>query len=96
MDRNEKWTWLLILQGFAILAVLANHAHLGFATIEMPTNLQGVHPLDAAGMWIAWYVVEFTSMIAMPVFFMISGYLFFLTRIDKNWDYVPMLKEKIC
>lgn len=95
MDRNEKWTWLLILQGFAILAVLANHAHLGFATIEMPTNLQGVHPLDAAGMWIAWYVVEFTSMIAMPVFFMISGYLFFLTRIDKNWDYVPMLKEKI-
>lgn len=30
----------------------------------------------------------------MPLFIMISGYLFNMTRIAKKWDFLPMLKEK--
>lgn len=88
--KKQRITWLLILQGWAMLWVVIGHARLPIKETEMPN----LHWLDAFGKEVADICVRFAYSFHMPLFIMISGYLFYLTRVAKNWKFIPMIKEK--
>ena len=79
---NKKIEWLLILQGWAMLWVVIGHAG--------PANHVEEFPSYALALW------NFAYSFHMPLFIMISGFLFYLTRINSSkWTYLPMIKEKL-
>lgn len=84
---SKKLTWLLILQGWAMLWVVIGHA---------PLTAPPVHAsrLDISAHQIALALFSFAYSFHMPLFIMISGYLFYRTRIVKGWKYLDMVKEK--
>lgn len=91
-DNKKKFTWLLILQGWAMLWVVIGHSPLGLA--ETPIVADNGHWLDVLGNDIARICFTFAYSFHMPLFIMISGYLFYLTRVVKNVPFKSMAKEK--
>lgn len=82
MGKQDKIVWLLILQGWAMLWVVIGHAG--------PANSIEEFPPFAQVLW------NFAYSFHMPLFIMISGFLFYLTRINSSkWSYWPMMKEKM-
>lgn len=80
-EDRRKINWLLILQGWAMLWVVIGHSG--------PSPTLEDYPKYALTLW------HFAYSFHMPLFIMISGFLFFLTRIDnKKWTYWAMMKEK--
>lgn len=79
---NHKIVWLKILQGWAMLWVVIGHAG--------PANTPEESPNWAHLLW------NFAYSFHMPLFVMISGFLFYLTRIsNKKWTYWSMMREKL-
>lgn len=76
-----KINWILILQGWAILWVVIGHAPL----LPVVTNDS---PLAVDLLY------KFAYSFHMPLFVFISGYLFWMTRIERYMPYTDMLKEK--
>lgn len=85
MSKSKKLTWLLILQAWTMLWVIIGHAPL-----DKPSS-EGV---DMIMHTIAHALFSFAYSFHMPLFIMISGYLFYRTRIVKGWKYPDMIKEK--
>lgn len=83
---SKKLTWLLILQAWTMLWVIIGHAPLTIT--EYPSNF------DKNVSDIAEMMKSFAYSFHMPLFIMISGYLFYRTRISKNSDYLKTIKEK--
>lgn len=83
MSDKKKINWLLILQGWAMLWVIIGHAFLGVA---------GEGP--------QWenVLTHFAYSFHMPLFMLVSGWLFFMTRLKesggKNWSYSEIVKDK--
>lgn len=69
MTEKKKINWLLILQGWAMLWVVIGHSYLG----EMFN-----------GPYLENLFIQFAYSFHMPLFIMISGYLFYMTRIAKT------------
>lgn len=85
MSKSKKLTWLLILQAWTMLWVIIGHAPL-----QQPES-EGI---DMIMHIIARALFSFAYSFHMPLFIMISGYLFYRTRIIKGWKYLDMVKEK--
>lgn len=83
---KKKLTWLLLLQGWTMLWVIIGHAPL---SAPISGNM-----IDETSHGIANALFSFAYSFHMPLFIMISGYLFNMTRIEKKWQYGKMLKEK--
>ncbi len=82
MQNNKKIVWLLILQGWAMLWVVIGHAG--------PANTLDEYPPYALTLW------NFAYSFHMQLFISISGFLFYLTRLNSSkWAYWPMIKEKL-
>ena len=83
---NKKINWLLILQGWAMLWVVIGHSFLG-------------EP-DKGPEW-ENLLFRFAYSFHMPLFMMVSGWLFYLTRLQKysqngqgQWTYAQIIKDK--
>lgn len=84
MAEKKKINWLLILQGWAMLWVVIGHSFLGVA---------GEGPEWENALYHTAYSFH------MPLFMLVSGWLFYLTRLaDKNtpprWPYCKIIKDK--
>lgn len=86
MASSKKLTWLLLLQAWAMLWVVIGHAPL----TEPTDNVE----FDTIAYTLSNWLFSFAYSFHMPLFIMISGYLFYRTRIARNWNYVEMIKEK--
>ena len=81
MGKN-KINWLLILQGWAMLWVVIGHSFVG-------EHLKGPEWESA--------ITNFAYTFHMPLFMLISGWLFYLTRLSgegKKWTYLEIVKDK--
>ncbi len=79
--KKKKINWLLILQGWTMLWVVIGHS-----------------PLDSSlgGAFYANTLFEIAYSFHMPLFMLISGYLFYMTRLNRlEWDWYSMMKEKL-
>lgn len=84
MAEKKKINWLLVLQGWAMLWVVIGHSSLGVAG-EGPEWDNALY--------------HFAYSFHMPLFMLVSGWLFYLTRLaDKNtpprWPYCKIIKDK--
>ena len=87
MGEKQKITWLLILQGWAMLWVVIGHAFIG-QTGERPLYVDRLF--------------DFAYSFHMPLFMLVSGWLFYLTRLKpvnptwggQIWTYPAILKDK--
>jgi surface polysaccharide O-acyltransferase-like enzyme len=80
---RRKLNWLLILQGWTMLLVVVGHAPL------LSEDLTG------GGHLIAYYLHSFAYSFHMPLFVLISGYLFYLTRIKTTMSYGKTVVDKL-
>lgn len=82
---HRKINWLSILQGWAMLWVVIGHAG--------PSSDLSDYPMYGRLLY------NFAYSFHMPLFIMVSGWLFYYTRLSvkasANWTYKAMLKEKI-
>ena len=78
---KEKINWLLILQGWAMLWVIIGHSPMG-----------GAYGTDSE---IVMSLQNFAYSFHMPCFIFISGYLFYLTRINSCMKWSDMLTDKL-
>ncbi len=82
MAERQKINWLLILQGWAMLWVVIGHSG--------PSATFDDYPTYATFLWDTAYSFH------MSLFIAISGFLFYLTRLDnEKWSYCATLKEKL-
>ena len=82
MAERQKINWLLILQGWAMLWVVVGHSG--------PSATFDDYPAYATFIWETAYSFH------MSLFIAISGFLFYLTRLDnEKWTYWATLKEKL-
>lgn len=87
MANNKKINWLLILQGWAMLWVVVGHS-----------------PIGEAGHGPVWEnaLYHFAYSFHMPLFMLVSGWLFYLTRLSesglsgggKKWSFSAIVKDK--
>lgn len=85
MAERKKINWLLILQGWAMLWVVIGHSPLDLET--MPGYVDSLY--------------QFAYSFHMPLFMLVSGFLFYLTRLNdgrsegsKKWSYYRIFKDK--
>ena len=86
-ENSKKINWLLILQGWAMLWVVIGHAYIG-QTGERPVFVDRLF--------------DFAYSFHMPLFMLVSGWLFFLTRLKPSipngggykWPYFQIIKDK--
>lgn len=83
---NKKITWLLILQGWTMLWVVIGHSPLPI----LQTSTEESYILAN----ISNILKSFAYSFHMPLFIMISGYLFYITRIQKPMSYKAMVIDK--
>ena len=82
MAEKKKINWLLILQGWAMLWVVIGHSG--------PSTSFDDYPAYATFLWDTAYSFH------MSLFIAISGFLFYLTRLDsERWTYWATMKEKM-
>lgn len=81
---RKKINWLLILQGLAMLWVVIGHS---------PLKMDDSMPLFAKVLY------EIAYSFHMPLFILISGYLFYMTRLHKpemeGWTYKSIMFDKL-
>lgn len=77
-----KINWISILQGWSMLLVVIGHAGLS----KIPRN-----PDEPVISLIEYVIYSFH----MPLFMMISGYLFYFTRVRSSMGYSRMLLDKL-
>lgn len=82
MQKTEKINWLLILQGWSMLLVVVGHA--GLNGLDMSTE-------PAFSRIIREHIYSFH----MPLFMVISGYLYYLTKVKRNTQYIPLIRNKL-
>lgn len=80
---SKKINWILILQGWTMLWVVIGHA-----------------PIDMSQMsGYSKVLFQIAYSFHMPLFFMISGYLFYMTRLSKYpselWNYKAIMVDKL-
>lgn len=85
-SRKKKLTWLLILQAWAMLWVVIGHT-----SLPEPATGAAIDGFWANLAEMSWL---FAYSFHMPLFIMISGYLFNMTRVEKGWKYSDMVAEK--
>lgn len=87
MGNSKKLTWLLLLQGWAMLWVVIGH---GTLTETAPSMMfdNGMHTIAKA-------LMTFAYSFHMPLFIMISGYLYHMTRISRSKPYGVTIKDKL-
>ncbi len=78
---TSRINWILILQGWAILWVVIGHAPLLPVGIEQPLYVDILYRIAYS--------------FHMPLFVFVSGYLFHLTRIERQMPYAQMLTDKL-
>ena len=79
---NRRINWLLILQGWAMLWVVIGHSG--------PSATLDNYPAYAT------HIRDVAYSFHMYLFVTISGFLFFLTRLDnKRWSYWDVIKDKL-
>lgn len=79
--KKERINWLLILQGWTMLWVVIGHSPLD-SVVDMPFYVEVLY--------------KFAYSFHMQLFMLISGYLFFLTRISRdNWTFISTAKDKL-
>ena len=76
---KKKILWISILQGFTMLLVVMGHSDLA----EKQT-------IPAVGLF-----YQFFKSFRMPLFILISGYLFYLTRLSKDKEYSFVVIDKL-
>lgn len=88
MTYKKKINWLLILQAWAMLWVVIGHAFIG--DIKNQVN------------WPFWErsLMDFAYSFHMPLFMLISGWLFYYTRLKQNFiltggGYISLIKDKV-
>lgn len=82
MAERQKINWLLILQAWAMLWVVIGHSG--------PSATFDDYPAYAMHIWTIAYSFH------MSLFITISGFLFYLTRLDnERWSYWATMKEKL-
>ena len=88
VEKRKKIEWLLILQAWTMLWVVIGHSPLrennAFTTTDMASHT------------FANVLQTFAYSFHMPLFIMISGYLFYKTRIiNQKWTWNKTIKEKL-
>lgn len=92
MAEKKKLLWLLMLQGWTMLWVVIGHSPL-FPDGGVPADCSS---LDRLSHGIAELLYTFAYSFHMPLFIMISGYLFFRTRICRpQWNWSATIREKL-
>ena len=89
MSYKKKINWLLILQAWAMLWVVIGHAFIG--DIKNQVN------------WPFWErsLMDFAYSFHMPLFMLISGWLFYYTRLKHDFiltgggGYISLIKDKV-
>ena len=82
MAEKQKINWLLILQGWAMLWVVIGHSGPSATYDDYPEYALILHSIAYS--------------FHMSLFIAISGFLFYLTRLDnEKWTYCAMIKEKL-
>ena len=76
---KKKIVWISILQGFTMLLVVMGHS-----------DLNEKETIPVIGLWYSFF-----QPFRMPLFILISGYLFWLTRIAKNKEYSFVVIDKL-
>ena len=79
INNKKKIVWISILQGFTMLLVVIGHS-----------DLNEKETIPAIG-----FVYQLFKSFRMPLFILVSGYLFGLTRISKNKDYGFVVVDKL-
>lgn len=80
---RKKINWLLILQGWTMLWVVIGHA-------PLESVVGGGNPLYVS------ILFDFAYSFHMALFIMISGWLFYLTRLNsEKWSYKKTIGEKL-
>lgn len=82
MQKTEKINWLLILQGWSMLLVVVGHA--GLNGLDLSTE-------PAFSRIIREHIYSFH----MPLFMVISGYLYYLTKVQRNTSYTSLIRNKL-
>lgn len=75
-----KIEWISVLQGFAMVMVVAGHAWL-------TSFIDPVHPVATGFIQVIYHF-------HMALFFAVSGYLFWITRLSKDWKWLDIIAEK--
>lgn len=82
VQEKDKIQWLLILQGWAMLWVVIGHAGPSATLEDYPSYAFCIH--------------EFAYSFHMQLFITISGFLFYLTRLNNDkWTYRKTICEKL-
>lgn len=81
-NNSAKINWIIILQGWSMLLVIAGHAGLS----SMARN-----PNEPIISLIEYVIYSFH----MPLFMVISGYLFYLISVSKKQSYVKFMSGKL-
>ena len=76
---KKKITWIVIMQGLTMLLVVLGHSDLG-----LRENIKSVE-----------IMYRYNQPFRMPLFLLISGYLFYLTRINKDKTYNFVVVDKL-
>jgi len=79
---TSKINWLLILQAWTMLWVVIGHSSLQIPHTELSPFYSDL-------------LSDIAYSFHMPMFIFISGYLFFMTRINTGKSYWPTIKDKI-
>lgn len=84
---RERIKWLDSVKGLAILLVVIGHTLRGYTSAGMYKDIGGI--LE----YIDFTIYSFH----MPLFFIISGYLYYkFTRLTNYKDYLALIKNKFC
>lgn len=79
---NNKINWILILQAWTMLYVIIGHS---------PMSL----PITDSSPFYAEVLFKIAYSFHMPLFILISGYLFYMTRVAKPMGYRKMIHDKL-
>ncbi len=86
VQKQNKLVWLLILQGWAMLWVIIGHSPLYTCTDSF---------FDIVSHETAAWLERFAYSFHMPLFIMISGYLFHMTRVTRGGSLKSCMKDKL-
>lgn len=78
---TKKINWILILQAWAMAWVVIGHSPVTSLQMSQPTYVETLYHIAYS--------------FHMPLFILVSGYLFHLTRIEKNVGWVNMFVDKL-